>query len=370
MNGEMAAQMGFSESARALAGIHAGTPLQALVPNLHARFETLPSAAGDLPVTVHDARPGDAWVCSPRSTYADYAAEEGARYLPRWAAPLPRWMIAALGTPLRWSGIDRAVSINNWLLSTNLYPALAQAAPASLLRIASERWPAHTLWFRSLNEHDNADWLAALQAAGCHLVASRQVYLYDNFDALARRHGNLRTDLALLQRTPLQHCSDHDIGEQDYARIAELYALLYIGKHSRFNPVYSPLFLRHWHRAGLLTFEGFRTRDGRLACVLGIFRQGHTATAPIVGYDTAQPQKLGLYRLATACAYRRCQANGWRLNFSAGAAGFKRLRGGVPAIEYSAVYTRHLPRRTRAAVAALSTLTCRAGVPILRRFGL
>jgi hypothetical protein len=370
MNAAATADARFAASARAFAALHAGPGAGTRVPNLHARIDTLATAAGDLPVSVHDGRAGDAWVCSPRTTYADYAAEEGARYLPAWAAPLSLRLIASLGGSLQWSGIDHAVSINNWLLSTNLYPALALVDPAALLQEAVARWPRHTVWFRSLNAHDNADWLAALQAAGCHLVTSRQVYLYDDVDLRACRHGNLKADLALLRKTPLRHCRDQDVTDADYARIAELYALLYIGKHSRFNPVYDAQFLRLWHRAGLLTFEGFRSDDGRLACVLGLFRQGRTATAPIVGYDTAQPQKMALYRLATACAYRACLDNGWRLNFSAGAAGFKRLRGGVPAIEYSAVYARHLPRRTRTAVAALSTLTCRLGTPLLRRFGL
>ncbi len=370
MNAAPTGEVCFAARAHAFATLHAGCEANTLIPNLHARIDTLATAAGALPITVHDGRAGDAWVCSPRTTYGEYAAEEAARYLPTWVAPLSLRLIAPLGHWLQWSGIDRAVSINNWLLSTNLYPDLALIDPASLLQEAVARWPGHTLWFRSLNAHDNADWLAALQAAGCLLVTSRQVYLYDDFDALIRRHRNLKADLALLHKTPLQPCRDQDITEADYARVAELYALLYIGKHSRFNPVYDAQFLRLWHRAGLLTLEGFRTDDGRLACVVGLFRQGRTATAPIVGYDTAQPQKMGLYRLATACAYRACRANGWRLNFSAGAADFKRARGGVPAIEYSAVFARHLPRRTRMAVNALSTLTCRLGTPLLRRFRL
>lgn len=360
----------FAAGTRAFAAVHAGNDVAALIPNLHARIDALHSPAGALPVTVHDGRAGDAWVCSPRTTYADYAAEESARYLPDWAGPPALRVIGSIGHALQWSGIDRAVSINNWLLSTNLYPALAHVDPAALVREAIERWPGHTLWFRSLNAHDNADWIAALQATGCQLVASRQVYLYDDFATLRRRHGNLKADLALLEKTPLQACRDADILDSDYARIAELYALLYIGKHSRFNPVYSADFLRLWHRAGLLGFDGFRDADGRLACILGIFWQGRTATAPIVGYDTAQPQKRALYRLATACAYRACLEHGWRLNFSAGAAGFKRLRGGIASIEYSAVHARHLPRRTRVAVDALSALTCRIGAPLLRRFQL
>jgi hypothetical protein len=58
------------------------------------------------------------------------------------------------------------------------------------------------------------------------------------------------------------------------------------------------------------------------------------------------------------------------LNLSAGAAHFKRLRGGKPAIEYSAVLAEHLPQRIRRALGALRALTTRIGVPIMQRFGL
>jgi hypothetical protein len=49
---------------------------------------------------------------------------------------------------------------------------------------------------------------------------------------------------------------------------------------------------------------------------------------------------------------------------------FKRLRGGIGEIEYSAVYARHLPARTRRALHTLSLVTRRLGVPIMRRFRL
>lgn len=360
----------FALRARAFADLHAGDTAEAWISNVRARVEVLETNAGQLPVTVHDGMPGDAWICSPRTTYADCAGEEAERYLPRALAPAGAMLPVMFGSVIARTGLDRAASINNWLLSTNLYPALEQVALPRLLDEAVARWPRHALWFRSLNACDTADWLAALREHGCLPVASRQVYLYDRLPALPARHRDLRRDLALLHKTPLRHAANDDIGDADYPRIAELYAQLYIGKYSRANPVYGAAFMRAWRRAGLLEFEGFRDIDGRLSTVVGLYRQANTATAPIVGYDTGQPGKAGLYRLATACAYRRCMSRGCRLNFSAGAAGFKRLRGGQPAIEYSMVFARHLPAHTRTALRALSLATCRVGAPLLRRFGL
>ncbi|WP_237642516.1 hypothetical protein [Stenotrophomonas panacihumi] len=360
----------FAAQARAFQAIHERRPVSSLIPNLHARVERIETTAGPLPVTVHDSHAGDAWVCSPRSTYADCAAEEAARYLPRALSPLAASLSPLGGLLCEATRLDQAVTVNNWLLSTNLYPSVAGIDISAIIHEAVQRWPRHAVWFRSLNAQDNTDWLHALQRAGCQLVVSRQVWLYDDLAQGTRRHADLKRDLGLLARTPLAYCDDTGITEADYARIAELYALLYTAKYSRFNPMYGADFLARWHRADLLEFHGFRADDGVLQTVVGLFRQGCVATSPIVGYDTAQPRAHGLYRLATASAYRRSLQQGWRLNFSAGAAGFKRLRGGRPAIEYSAVYTRHLPRRTRAAVAALSLLTRRLGAPLLNHFQL
>ncbi|WP_336629919.1 MULTISPECIES: hypothetical protein [unclassified Microbacterium] len=67
---------------------------------------------------------------------------------------------------------------------------------------------------------------------------------------------------------------------------------------------------------------------------------------------------------------RSTRQRGAELNLSAGAAQFKRLRGGEPAIEYSAVQAAHLPAATRRAITALGALASRVGVPIMRRWEL
>ena len=359
----------FSRRAHAFAQVHVGHDTTQFAPNLHSRVELLQQGALALPVTVDDGDVVNAWVCSPRTTYADCATEEAQRAAPLIGRPLG-WLGARASAWLRRSGIDRVAALNNWLLSTNLYPPLAPVALGEVIAQARERWPTHALWCRSLNDIDNADWIAALERLGFARVASRQVYLFDDWPALARRHHNLKTDLKLLTRTDLSPTGDAGIGEADYARIAALYTLLYLDKYSRHNPRYTAAFMRAWHRAGLLEFDALRDGDGTLQNVVGLFRQGRTLTAPIVGYDTARPTSWALYRRLSASAFATAMARGQRLNFSAGAAHFKRLRGGRPAMEYSLVCTRHLPRRTRRMVASIGALTRGIAVPLLRKFEL
>ncbi|WP_244149928.1 hypothetical protein [Xanthomonas sacchari] len=260
-HGDAAAAADYATQLQRFAALHAGGDAQRLADNAHARIEVLQAGDLALPVTVGERHPGNAWVCSPRTTYADYAAEEAARLLPGALAAPVRGLCGGIGAWLDWARIDRAVTLNNWLLSTNLYPPLPPSGLRALLDAARTRWPDHALWFRSLNAVDTPQWLHALQAEGFTLIGSRQVYLYEDWPRLLR-HRDLARDLKLVDRRDLQRCGNDAIGEADYARIAALYAQLYLEKYSHCNPAYHAGFLRAWHRAGLLRFDGFRDGDG------------------------------------------------------------------------------------------------------------
>lgn len=356
--------VGFS----AFASIHEGQPTQALIANVDATIASVTAGGANWPVTVNHPGRDNAWIVSPLTTYSRYAMEEAGRVAPApLRAPL-RGLIGWVDGWLRRAELDRAVSVNNWLVSTNLYPPRANIDITAIVRECIARWPDHAVWFRSLNREQHADWLDALTRAGATMLPTRQVYLYPALWNL--RHQNLRHDLALLRRTPLQRVPHAAFAPDDFARSEVLYGQLYLDKYSRLNPQYTAAFLRAWHAAGLLRLSGFRDADGTLQAVVGAFAQHGVATAPIVGYNTALPQRLGLYRLLMAQVMHDTMEQRQVLNLSAGAAGFKRLRGGVPAIEYSAVFASHLPAATRRALRWLQAATTHVGVPVMRRFEL
>lgn len=338
--------------------------------NLDTRIEFLGEGQTRVPASVNVSEPGNTWVCSPHTTYARYTIEE----LQRFGHPLltgPLSVVCRLLGEYLWnSRIDHAVAINNWLVSTNLYPPLDSVNPSRWIDESVGRWPGLAVWFRSLNARYTPDWLRALTQAGCTLIPSRQVYLYDHIDPAARRPRNLYRDFALLNATYLKASEAADWNAADFSRAAELYGLLYLQKYSTLNPSYGQELLRAWAGAGLLELTGYRDSAGTLQGVVGVFALGAVITAPIVGYNTSLPQQIGLYRLLMATVYKRAARAGQAINLSAGAAAFKRSRGGIGTMEYSAVYTRHLPMRQRRALAVLGSLTRGLGEPIMRRFQL
>jgi hypothetical protein len=360
----------FAARTAAFESLHVGVATRCFVTNIEAQVETIDAGPLKLPVTVNDAGWENAWVCSPLTTYSRYALEETRRLAP---GMLVRPLSGVLGIAdrcLRHAQLDCAVSINNWLISTNLYPP-ARGIDFDVLAASSQaRWPRQAIWFRSLNMEQHADWLQALSAAGFQFIPTRQVYLFRDMKQKAAKHQNLRRDLQLLRTTPLVAVGHDEFTDTDFVRSEKLYAQLYIDKYSHLNPRYTAQFLNAWHQTGLLEFAGFRDHTGELCAVIGMFGQGSLLSAPIVGYDTARPQSTGLYRLLMARVLRTTIERDAELNLSAGAAHFKRLRGGEPAIEFSAVFSRHLPSATRRTLAGLRMLTAGLGVPIMRRYQL
>jgi hypothetical protein len=342
----------------------------ASVANLSTTVDSVGAGENRIPVSINCSEANNAWVCSPHTAYSRYSIEELQRFGHAWLTKPLSWLCKGLGGYLWRAQLDDAVGINNWLVSTNLYPELEPSVLSVWIDEARARWPGHAIWFRSLNPRYNSEWLQALQAAGFTMIPSRQVYLYDRVDGEAVRPKNLRRDLDLLLDTSLTASGAASWSPEDFARAEELYGLLYLKKYSQLNPAYSAQFLRGWHQAGLLELTGYRDEQGTLQGVVGVFVIGRTITAPIVGYDTAQPQRTGLYRLLMATVYDLAARSGYRINLSAGAAGFKRLRGGVGTMEYSAVCARHLPRNRQRAISMLAKLATGIGEPMMKRFEL
>jgi hypothetical protein len=224
-----------------------------------------------------------------------------------------------------------------------------------------------------LNLFSNAGLIERLRGLGYLAIPSRQVYLFDAREGEAagflQRH-NSRIDASLLRKSPYELVRGSDLRNEDYSRLAHLYNLLYLEKYCPLNPQLSADWLRAGQRDGWLELRALRSRAGQIDGVLGWFGNPQVLTAPVVGYDTALPQKLGLYRLITQLCLREAVQRRCLLNFSSGAAHFKRIRGGEPAIEYSMVHVSHLPAARQRVWRVLSRLLHGIGVPLMQRLKL
>ena len=113
---------------------------------------------------------------------------------------------------------------------------------------------------------------------------------------------------------------------------------------------------------------GLRNPSGQLDGIIGLWEVNSVTTAPLVGYEMSLPQKLGLYRMLMVVAIEDAHERKILLNLSAGAPYFKRLRGGEPELEYSAVYYSHLSRQKKFVWSLLDLVLCRLAAPLMRYF--
>jgi hypothetical protein len=325
-----------------------------------------------LPVTVNDSEYGNSYVCAPYTHYVRYAKEELSLLNRPLLEKCLSLLLDGIGWGLRKSHFNRVVHVNNWLLSTNLFPSMTGKQAAAVLHAVRERHPDHAVIIRSLCPTLHADMIAALKAEGCKLVPSRQIYFYranDKSFGNSKARWLLKRDYELLAANGYALVSSEEMTEEDIPRIVQLYKLLYLDKYSYDNPQFNEAFIALAVKEGTLSLYGLR-KDRRLDAVMGYFCRNGVMTTPLFGYDTTLPQSVGLYRMLSACLIRQACGNGHLLHESAGAAQFKRNRGAVADFEYSAVYDNHLPLRRRWCWSLLERLLNRIGVPLMRKLKL
>jgi hypothetical protein len=356
------------EALRALAEGICRHGSQRFVSNVRTRMIVLRDDDVMLPVTITDAEHDNSYVCSIFAM-SQYMKEELKLI---GSAPVRRAMDIVLegaGAMIRLAELDKSVQVNNWLIETNPYPAGWRPAIDSITDVLTKAFPNHFVSFGSLNPWANLDLIDNLTAAGYTLGAFRQIYVYDNLTETYLPHEDVWRDRRLLRRTSYRVVRNHELGEADYPRMAELYGMLYLQKHSTYNPAYTTDYVRTCHREGILRFLGLRSPEGRLDGMLGLLTVNNMPpVSPIVGYDTTLDRRLGLFRMIIALIFETAMAEGWNVNLGGANAKFKRSRGGKPVIEYRATYCKHLSWPRRLALKALSKSSNTVGVPLMKWF--
>lgn len=357
-----------SLAARYVAALRAdGTA--AFVTNAASEVMLLRHGDLQLPVTIDDGTPGRSYVASPHSAYVLYARDEIALVglgAMRHAADA---VLATLDGLLRTIRLNRAVHLDNWLLSTNLHGDWTGQGLARMRALLSALYPDHFLIVRSLDPWTCPALLEAVRADGWTLLPARQVWVTDDLASEWRPRNQTRNDARALRRSGLLAEQPAQLCPADCRRIAELYHQLYVGRYSAINPIFTPRFIALSASTGLLSYCVARDEAGRIMAFSALRSAGGVGTVPLMGYDTARPQAEGLYRIASYLAGELAMSRGLRFHGSAGASHFKRNRGARGVMEFMAVDARHLSRARRAGLAVLAAGLDRIMKPLLERNG-
>ncbi|WP_024850884.1 GNAT family N-acetyltransferase [Hydrogenovibrio kuenenii] len=330
---------------------NANTSQQPVINNIETLYRTVSIGNTTLPMSINSAEYENSYVCSPYTAYISYAKDE----LGLLKRPLLEKLLSAsmtlAGRFLKLGQINRTISVNNWLVSTNLLPKFNPYELQKTTQKLIREYPSHSLSIRSLNAEHNAELMQTLSDQGWLLIPARQVYLFDTNQTWWKRN-HTKKDQSLLRKveagkTTLKWLKPEALETHHFAEIQQCFNQLFIEKHSRYNPQFTESFLKALHDNALVEFHSFTDETGRIVASIGLFTQQNTITTPIVGYDTSLPQELGLYRLLMAVLLRLTYERKQPMNLSSGAGSFKRARGGEPTLEYTAFYCHHLPWHRR-----------------------
>jgi len=335
--------------------------------NVSAKWRALRSGGRVFPVTINDGEVGGSYVCLPHSAYILYAREELDLVDIGLLAPFMRGLIKLASPLLLGAGINKIVQLDNWLLSTNLHGDWAGEDISQIRTYLMAKYPKHILALRSLDDWSCPKLLSVCKDDGWVLLPSRQIWVTDDMKAEWTPRHSSKNDKRHFNKAKLSIEDITIMTTPDAERIAQLYYMLYVGKYSPLNPVFTPAYIKMTCEAGLFSYRCARDESGTIMAVSGALIRGDILTPPVVGYDTDRPQKEGLYRIACYLFNQQAMTQGLRVNGSAGAASFKRHRGAHARIEYSAFYVGHLPLRRRAVIKTLAVLLNRLAVPMMKR---
>jgi len=293
-----------------------------------------------IPATISKSVADNCYAVSPLTLIAGYALDEIPKidnYCIRIACV---GLVKSMRAWLSFAKLDCVQTLNNQCLSTNMYSQdWRNIDIVSLRQQALNKSPNTALVLRSLNAVQHSHLIKSLNDDNWVSLVTRQVYLQHQWQNFSFNR-DLKKDMALLNEQHWQFKPLSTLNE--YQRAKELYDLLYLDKYSQNNIHFTVEYLQHAVEAKMLSLFGLFYR-GEMLATLGMVIIDGDMTCPIFGYQTNKSQKLGLYRRISAFSINYAKDNNLRFNMSSGAPTFKVNRKAIPCIEYSFIYTAHLP---------------------------
>jgi len=315
------------------------------------------------------------YLCSPTSQYIDLAQEEidmeidDKVFMKRFAKPILK-VIRAIAN---FCTFEKVVFINNWILSTNLYPKInLDFLNKELTDFLAKQFPKHTLIFRSINQITDKEIYQKLKSLNFSDVLSRQVFLMNPKDEKYKKKRMFKSDQKLWKKNKQYFWElSEQMTEEEVTQVSKYYNDLYLNKYSNLNPHYLPKYMQMMLDSNLMEFHLLKDNDTKkVEGVTAFLKRNNILTTPLIGYNREIPLKVGLYRFLNYRLMEEAIEKKLCLNMSSGAGNFKQMRGGEACIEYNMVYYKHLGWRRRFPWQLLKMLSDKYAIPTLQKYGI
>lgn len=264
--------------------------------------------------------------------------------------------------------IDDIVFINNHCFSTNLYEKhwenYEYLNTIFLTELNELKNIKKIIALRCVNEVQNPHLFNFLQNQGFLKLATRQVYLLNDYELL-KYSKNYKDDKRASKDFHFIKVND------DFSKAIELYKELYLDKYSYFNVQFSNIYLQELAKNNILDTYYMLDNSQDIVGVVGFMQNDDFISVPLIGYKMSKQKELGtLYRTLQCFVLEYCKNNKKFLNLSSGAPSFKTNRRLSPSIEYSFLYIKHLPFLKRIIIKIICKISNNFYAKILKKYKL
>lgn len=311
------------------------------VANVETKIVALAYEEEILPVSVNHTEYSNALICSPYTTYVTYPLGELKQFSKRWIKLAILCNAMIMSVICRSTRFNQIVQINNNLNSLLKHPRTLNGILPQLTQKMIDRFPRHAITFFRVNDLLDSEFKETLIQNGYQVFPDRQVHLfYPDQKVMQRSHT--KRDMALLRNSSYTVVTHDELTVEDANRIAVLYRMLFVDKHSKLNPVYTAEYfknaiLQRWHH-----YVALRNQDGEIDGFISWFNTENIMVCGPLGYDIDVDKKSGIYRQLVALCLKHANESQLIFNMGGGSDAFKSNRGSTKTLEYTAVYCRHL----------------------------
>ena len=315
----------------------------------------------------------NSYLCSTLSQYFDLAIEEIALEMKgkkSFIAKIAPVSLRIMRYFFKMMAFEKVVFVNNFILSTNLYPKFDPEALKQAKKKLIEKFPKHAIVFRSVSETLDAQIHQELLSLKFKEIISRPILILDPTQKKYAKKRMFKMDKKLWEKNKVYYWdSSSHLNSSETRKVRELYTDLYLKKYSSLNPQYKDNFIKLLVESKLLDFKILR-KNGEIHGVTAFFERNGILTTPFIGYEQSIPIEVGLYRFLNFRLMEEAIQKNLLLNMSSGAANFKRLRGGTTSLEYNMVFFKHLPFIFQLPWRLYHLISSKIAIPNIKKHGL
>lgn len=336
--------------------------------NLSAEVAIIKVRESLFPILVSSGRYDNSYVCSPYGHYISLAIESLFLIKNRWLKKIVKRGLETVGLYLKFSGINPAVYFNHSLFSTDLQPnTLSKSDIENIVVCLKEKYPKHTLIFRSLNPQTTHSLQHTLKTYGFDFIASKGIYLTESTNPELFKTRIIKSDLKHWNENDYEVISQENFTLADEERILELYRSLSIDYHSKFNPMINKNFIKLLKDHPILKIKALK-KNGRIDGFVGYQIKEKTLLCTLIGYDRNQEIKTDIYRQLSTLLFLEATKNAEVFHQSSGASFYKSIRRAKFYIEYQGIYTKHLRLKQRVAWCFLRGAINTLATPLMKKY--